>query len=76
MTMIDNPDNKLWSWPTEKSNQSKINYYSKIDRIEKIKRVKEQKKQRLAQNVNLREYINKAIERESLKRANMKIYEK
>ena len=68
MTMIDNPDIKLWSWPTDKSNQSKINYYSKIDRIEKIKKVKEQKKQRLAENVNLREYVNKAIERESSKR--------
>ena len=76
MTMIDNPDIKLWSWPTDKSNQSKINYYSKIDRIEKIKKVKEQKKQRLAENVNLREYVNKAIERESLKRKKIKTYEK
>lgn len=76
MTMIDNPDIKLWSWPTDKSNQSKINYYSKIDRIEKIKKVKEQKKQRLAENVNLREYVNKAIERESTKRKKIKTYEK
>ena len=76
MTMIDNPDIKMWSWPTKRSNQSKINYYSKIDRIEKIKKVKEQKKQRLAENVNLREYVNKAIERESLKRKNIKTYEK
>ena len=73
MTMVKNYDEEKWIWPSNKSDQSKSLYYSKIHRLENEKNIRDNKTK---DKKNMHKYITDAIERESLRRRNFKTYEK
>ena len=46
MSMIQTKEQMSWIWPSMQSEQSKKNYYYKIDRLDRIKKEKELNRQK------------------------------
>ena len=57
------------------SEQSKKNYYHKMDRLDRIKKEKELNRQKILEDKDMDEYIRYALEAESIKHQKIKKYE-
>ena len=75
MSMIQTREQITWTWPSEQSEQSKKNYYHKIDRLDRIKKEKELNRQKILEDTDMDEYIRYALEAESRKHQKIKKYE-
>ena len=75
MSMIQTREQITWTWPSEQSEQSKKNYYHKIDRLDRIKKEKELNRQKILEDKDMDEYIRYALEAESRKHQKIKKYE-
>ena len=75
MSMIQTREQITWAWPSEQSEQSKKNYYHKIDRLDRIKKEKELNRQKILEDTDMDEYIRYAQETESRKHQKIKKYE-
>ena len=75
MSMIQTREQITWTWPSVQSDQSKKNYYNKIDRLDRIKKEKELNRQKILEDTDMDEYIRYAIEAESRKHQKIKKYE-
>ena len=75
MSMIQTKGQISWTWPSMQSEQSKKNYYHKIDRLDRIKKEKELNRQKILEDKDMDEYIRYALEAESRKHQKIKKYE-
>ncbi len=75
MSMIQTREQITWTWPSVQSEQSKKNYYHKIDRLDRIKKEKELNRQKILEDTDMDEYIRYALEAESRKQQKIKKYE-
>ena len=75
MSMIQTKGQISWTWPSMQSEQSKKNYYHKIDRLDRIKKEKELNRQKILEDTDMDEYISYALEAESRKHQKIKKYE-
>ena len=75
MSMIQTREQITWTWPSKQSEQSKKNYYHKIDRLDRIKKEKELNRQKILEDTDMDEYIRYALEAESRKHQKIKKYE-
>ena len=75
MSMIQTKEQISWTWPSVQSEQSKKNYYHKIDRLDRIKKEKELNRQKILEDTDMDEYIRYALEAESRKHQKIKKYE-
>ena len=75
MSMIQNKEQISWTWPSVQSEQSKKNYYHKMDRLDRIKKEKELNRQKILEDTDMDEYIRYALEAESMKHQKIKKYE-
>ena len=74
MSMIK-ADHKNWVWPSKQSEDSKNNYYQRLDRLDRIKKDKEENRKKVLEDSEMQEYIKYALETESKKNKNIKKYE-
>jgi electron transport complex protein RnfB len=74
MSMIT-ADQKNWVWPSKQSEDSKNNYYQRLDRLDHIKKDKEENRKKVLEDSEMQEYIKYALEVESKKNKNIKKYE-
>ena len=74
MSMIK-ADQKNWVWPSKQSEDSKNNYYQRLDRLDRIKKDKEENRKKVLEDSEMQEYIKYALETESKKNKNIKKYE-
>ena len=75
MSMVDSVRQKNWSWPSAESNQSKEQYYNKIDRLARIKKEKQINREKVLQEREMEDYIKYALDTESRKFEHIKKYE-
>jgi electron transport complex protein RnfB len=75
MEMIVNPAEESWTWPSERSYQSKNFYKNKTIRLYKQKKEKILARERLASTAKIKSYIKEALLREENKRKQAKVYE-
>lgn len=75
MSMIENQNEKSWSWPSQISEQSKKNYYQRLDRLDRIKKEKEANRQKVLDDQEMNDYIKYAIETESKRLKDIKRYD-
>ena len=75
MSMVDSVRQKNWSWPSAESNQSKEQYYNKIDRLARIKKEKQINREKVLQEREIEDYIKYALDTESRKFEHIKKYE-
>ena len=75
MSMIKNHNRKSWSWPSHISEQSKKNYYQRLDRLDSIKKDKRATRQKVLDEQEMNDYIKYAIETESKRRKDVKKFE-
>ena len=75
MSMIQTREQITWTWPSVQSEQSKKNYYHKMDRLDRIKKEKELNRQKILEDTDMDEYIRYALEAESRKHQKIKKYE-
>jgi len=75
MTMIETKEQINWTWPSIQSEQSKNNYYFRLDRLDRIKKEKELNRQKVLKDTDMDEYIRYALEAESRKHQKIKKYE-
>ena len=66
---------KNWVWPSKQSEDSKNNYYQRLDRLDRIKKDKEKNRKNVLEDSEMQEYIKYALETESEKNKNIKKYE-
>jgi electron transport complex protein RnfB len=66
---------KNWVWPSKQSEDSKNNYYQRLDRLDRIKKNKEENRKKVLEDSEMQEYIKYALETESKKNKNIKKYE-
>jgi electron transport complex protein RnfB len=66
---------KNWVWPSKQSEDSKNNYYQRLDRLDRIKKDKEENRKKVLEDSEMQEYIKYALETESEKNKNIKKYE-
>ena len=66
---------KNWVWPSKQSEDSKNNYYQRLDRLDRIKKDKEKNRKKVLEDSEMQEYIKYALETESKKNKNIKKYE-
>ena len=66
---------KNWVWPSKLSEDSKNNYYQRLDRLDRIKKDKEENRKKVLEDSEMQEYIKYALETESKKNKNIKKYE-
>jgi hypothetical protein len=66
---------KNWIWPSKQSEDSKNNYYQRLDRLDRIKKDKEENRKKVLEDSEMQEYIKYALESESKKNKNIKKYE-
>jgi electron transport complex protein RnfB len=66
---------KNWVWPSKQSEDSKNNYYQRLDRLDRIKKDKEENRKKVLEDSEMQEYIKYALEKESKKNKNIKKYE-
>ena len=66
---------KNWVWPSKQSEDSKNNYYQRLDRLDRIKKDKEENRKKVLGDSEMQEYIKYALETESEKNKNIKKYE-
>jgi electron transport complex protein RnfB len=66
---------KNWVWPSKLSEDSKNNYYQRLDRLDRIKKDKEENRKKVLEDSEMQEYIKYALETESEKNKNIKKYE-
>ena len=74
MTMIDNPMELSWSWPSTQANKSKDDYNNRLTRIEIIKNQKKYNKKISHDESSIQDYIKNAIKREERKYKKIKEY--
>ena len=74
MSMIK-ANQKNWVWPSKQSEDSKNNYYQRLDRLDRIKKDKEENRKKVLEDSEMQEYIKYALETESKKNKNIKKYE-
>jgi electron transport complex protein RnfB len=74
MSMIKAHQNN-WVWPSKQSEDSKNNYYQRLDRLDRIKKDKEENRKKVLEDSEMQEYIKYALETESKKNKNIKKYE-
>ena len=74
MSMTQTKEQITWTWPSMQSEQSKKNYYHKIDRLDRIKKEKELNRQKILEDKDMDEYIRYALEAESRKHQKIKKY--
>ena len=74
MSMTQTKEQITWTWPSVQSEQSKKNYYHKIDRLNRIKKEKELNRQKILEDTDMDEYIRYALEAESKKHQKIKKY--
>ena len=75
MSMVDSNRQRNWSWPSAESDQSKEQYYNKIERLARIKKEKEINRQKVLDERDMEEYIQYALDTESKKFEHIKKYE-
>ena len=75
MSMIENQSQGLWSWPSQMSEQSKKNYYQRLNRLDRIKKEKGANRQKVLDDQEMNDYIKYAIEAESERLKNIKKYD-
>ena len=75
MSMVQTKEQTSWTWPSVQSEQSKENYYFKINRQDRIKREKELNRQKVLDDADIDEYIRYALDTESRKHQKIKKYE-
>ena len=75
MSMIENHNQKSWSWPSQVSEQSKKNYYQRLDRLDCIKKDKRVSRQKVLDEEEMNDYIKYAIETESKRLKDIKKYD-
>jgi len=75
MKMKTNTKKISWVWPSHQSKESENNYYNKLARINLIKKQKKLNQGSLHDEKKIQDYIQAAIERESLKYKIIKKYE-
>ena len=75
MSMVDSVDQRLWSWPSPQSDQSKKQYYNRIDRLARIKKEKEVNRQKVLEERDMDDYIKYALDTQSKKFEQIKKYE-
>ena len=75
MSMIENQSQGLWSWPSQISEQSKKNYYQRLNRLDRIKKEKGANRQKVLDDQEMNDYIKYAIEAESERLKNIKKYD-
>jgi len=75
MSMVDSVRQKNWSWPSAESNQSKEQYYNKIERLARIKKEKQINREKVLQEREMEDYIKYALDTESRKFEHIKKYE-
>ena len=75
MKMIQNPDRLNWVWPSRQSSSSKRNYYNRLKRLNEIRNNKKLSAERLNDIIGIKNYLKKAIKRETLKRKKIYQYE-
>ena len=68
MSMIDNPKNESWQWPSPQSEISRANYNNKLERINKLKQEKISLSKTYNDDKKIKDYLKQAIKRESDKR--------
>ena len=76
MSMIENQSQGLWSWPSQMSEQSKKNYYQRLNRLDRIKKEKGANRQKVLDDQEMNDYIKYAIEAESERLKDIKKYDK
>ena len=74
MSMIKAHQNN-WVWPSKQSEDSKNNYYQRLDRLDRIKKDEEENRKKVLEDSEMQEYIKYALETESKKNKNIKKYE-
>lgn len=75
MSMIESPKQKTWHWPSEISENSKINYYRKLERLDRMKDEKNKNRQKVLDDQEMDQYIKYAIDTESERLDKIKKYE-
>ena len=75
MTMVKTKEQITWTWPSIQSEQSKKNYYQRIDRLDRIKEEKELNRQKVLEDKDMDDYIRYALDTESKKYEKIKKYE-
>ncbi len=75
MSMIKTQKQITWSWPSVQSEQSKNNYYFRMDRLDRIRKEKELNRQKVLEDTDIDEYIQYALDTESRKHRKIKKYE-
>ena len=75
MSMIPTKGQISWTWPSLQSEQSKKNYYHRIERLDRMKKEKELNRQKILEDTDMEEYIRYALEVESRKYQKIKKYE-
>ena len=75
MSMIENHNQKSWSWPSEISEQSKKNYYQRLDRLDCVKKDKRASRQKVLDEQEMNDYIKYAVETESKRLKDIKKYD-
>jgi len=75
MTMVKAKEQIAWTWPSIQSEQSKKNYYQRIDRLDRIKKEKELNRQKVLEDRDMDDYIRYALDTESKKHEKIKKYE-
>tara|TARA_Y100000768_G_scaffold340035_1_gene283656 strand:- start:1041 stop:1649 length:609 start_codon:yes stop_codon:yes gene_type:complete len=75
MSMVDNVNKKIWSWPSVQSELSKEQYYNKIERIARIKKEKEVNRQKVLEERDMEDYIEYALDFQAKKFERIKKYE-
>jgi Na+-translocating ferredoxin:NAD+ oxidoreductase RNF subunit RnfB len=75
MTMVKAKEQITWTWPSIQSEQSKKNYYQRIDRLDRIKKDKEMNRQKVLEDRDMDDYIRYALDTESKKHEKIKKYE-
>ena len=74
MSMIDSVRQKHWLWPSTQSNQSKKQYYNRIERLARIKKEKEINRHKVLEERDMEDYIQYALDAESKKFEQIKKY--
>ncbi len=75
MSMVQTKEQTSWTWPSDQAEQSKENYYLKIDRQDRIKKEKELNRQKVLEDADIDEYIRYALDTESIRHQKIKKYE-
>ena len=75
MKMKTNAQKISWVWPSHQSEESEKNYYNKLTRITMIEKQRKLHQGELYDEREIQNYIQSAIEKESLKHKSTKKYE-